>query len=88
MNDELHTIDDAAAYFKVHEQTVRGWLKNGTLTGFKAGRDWRFTNEDFAQCMERLRTQTSERKPAKKPTRSKRQSSKNHEGGAMALAQS
>lgn len=76
MTEKLHTIGDAAEYFKVHEQTIRGWMRKGLLTGFKAGKDWRFTDKDFADCVERLREQTNSNKAKASPKKQKATSAK------------
>jgi excisionase family DNA binding protein len=39
------TIDEAASYAKVHPQTMRQWLRSGTVKGIKIGAHWRTTAE-------------------------------------------
>ena len=64
MLDQLYTIKDAAQYFHLSEKTIRNFLSDGILTGFKAGRDWRFLTSDFKQAEERLRQRTMQQKEA------------------------
>jgi excisionase family DNA binding protein len=35
--DEVLTVEDVAARLKVHPETVRRWLRAGTLRGFRLG---------------------------------------------------
>lgn len=56
--NKLHTVEEAAAYFQVSTRTIHSFIKQGILTGLKAGRDWRFTDEDLSTATERLRKQT------------------------------
>jgi predicted adenylyl cyclase CyaB len=41
MNDKLLTIPETAAYLKVHWQTIRNYLKEGSLQGVKVGKNVR-----------------------------------------------
>jgi excisionase family DNA binding protein len=38
MDRKYYSIDEVALMFKVHPNTVRNWLKDGTLKGYKLGR--------------------------------------------------
>lgn len=58
---ELYTVEMAAEYFKVSTKTIHKFIAEGTLEGFKAGRDWRFTAEDLEKAQEKLRQQTKKR---------------------------
>lgn len=39
--DRLLTVNEAADILVVPPQTVKLWLKNGTLPGFRSGSTWR-----------------------------------------------
>ncbi len=49
MNDELLTPDEVAKILKVHSETVRRWLREGTLSGIKLGQSlrWRIKREEL-----------------------------------------
>ena len=40
-DEELLTVEEAAARLKVDVETVRRWLRSGQLRGLKLGRMWR-----------------------------------------------
>ena len=40
-DEELLTVEEAAARLKVDVETVRRWLRSGQLRGLKFGRMWR-----------------------------------------------
>ena len=42
---DLMTVDELAAYLKVHPATIYRLLKRGELPAFKVGYDWRFSKE-------------------------------------------
>ncbi len=39
------TVNELAAYLRVHRSTIYRLLKKGQLPGFKIGSDWRFNVE-------------------------------------------
>ena len=41
--EELLTLKEVAAQLKVTPKTVKQWLYNEELKGYKAGRQWRIT---------------------------------------------
>ena len=43
----LFTVEEAAQILKVSEDTVRRWLRDGTLRGRKLGRVWRISEEEI-----------------------------------------
>ncbi|OYY90780.1 MAG: hypothetical protein B7Y45_06230 [Sphingomonas sp. 28-66-16] len=47
MTDQLLSVDDAAAFLKVHPNTVRSWVRDGRIPGAKIGRGWRFVEADL-----------------------------------------
>lgn len=40
------TITDVAEQLQVSERTVRSWVADGSLRGFKLRRFWRFSQDD------------------------------------------
>ena len=46
---EIYTVEQAAEKLKVSPQTIRAWLRNGTLPGHKVGHLWRITDEDIKE---------------------------------------
>jgi excisionase family DNA binding protein len=44
---DVMTIDEAAAYLRVHPQTIRRRVKDGTLPGARIGRTWRVRRVDL-----------------------------------------
>lgn len=43
MDETYLTLREAAELLKVHENTIRNWLKAGELPGKKIGRLWRIS---------------------------------------------
>lgn len=58
MTIRFYTLDDLQTMFGLGERTLLRYLSDGRLQGFKAGREWRFTDEDIAAFVERLRSDT------------------------------
>ena len=58
MEHELLDISQVATYFRVRQDTIRVWVKQGLLEGFRAGRDWRFSKQEVEDCVERLRARS------------------------------
>ena len=48
----LLTVRDAAKYLKIHPETVRTKLREGTLKGVKVGTVWRIKREDLDRFLE------------------------------------
>jgi excisionase family DNA binding protein len=46
------TVDELAAYLKVHPSTIYRLLKKKRLPGFKIGSDWRFTTASIEKWTE------------------------------------
>jgi excisionase family DNA binding protein len=57
---QLYTIEDVAKILKVHDRTVRRYMKSGELQGINLGTDdkpnWRFSEEDIKVYLEKRRT--------------------------------
>lgn len=49
---EFYTPDEIAEKIKVSEQTVRRYLRDGKLEGFKIGNNWRITEKNFLDFIE------------------------------------
>lgn len=47
----LMTVADAAQYARVHEDTIRTWLRHGKLQRFKAGRELRVRRDDLERFL-------------------------------------
>ena len=59
MADELLTVPEVAAMLRLDEQTVRKWLREGTLPGFRLGNNrkagWRVRRSELDDYLERHR---------------------------------
>jgi excisionase family DNA binding protein len=60
MSSDYMNIEQVADRLQVSTKTIRNFMKQGLLTGFKAGRDWRFTDNDLKNLEEKLRKRTQE----------------------------
>jgi excisionase family DNA binding protein len=49
---EFITAQEAAARLRVHEKTIRRWIKVGTLPAVQIGRSYRIRLEDFEQLVD------------------------------------
>lgn len=47
MTDKTFTVKQVQEILDISERTVFTIIKNGELHGFKAGREWRFEQEDI-----------------------------------------
>lgn len=47
----VFTIEEAARYLKVHEQTIYKLARDGSLPGWKVGRSWRFHRDTLDQLL-------------------------------------
>jgi excisionase family DNA binding protein len=50
--DDILTLEEAAARAKVAVKTMREWLRTGKLKGIKAGRLWRVRAGDLERFFE------------------------------------
>jgi excisionase family DNA binding protein len=60
---DVLTLDEVAAYLRVHTSTIYRLLKRKELPAFKVGSDWRFTRESVDHWM--LEAQAAEEKRGK-----------------------
>ena len=62
MEDErMYTVPEVAEQLRVHEQTIRSWLRDGTLDGIRLGgtkAGWRISSSAVQQYLERRRATT------------------------------
>lgn len=42
---EVYTLKEVEELLQVTQRTLYNWIKDGKLTAFKAGREWRVTRE-------------------------------------------
>jgi len=49
----VFTVEEAARYLKVHEQTIYSLLRSGRLKGVKVGQQWRIHKEDLDEYLRR-----------------------------------
>lgn len=52
---QTYTVERAAAVLSIEQDTLRRWLRAGRIGGFKAGTDWRLTQADLDEFIERNR---------------------------------
>jgi excisionase family DNA binding protein len=48
--EQYFTVEEAATLMKVSTETVRRWLRVGTVQGLKHGRDWRIPESALCTC--------------------------------------
>lgn len=61
---EFLTIDEAAQYLKVCRKTLYRLLRNGSLRGYRVGRQWRLRRDDLAEWLREQGAQGRERSTA------------------------
>lgn len=49
--DHLLTVDQVAELFQVHRETVRIWLRKGTLPGQRVGKRWFVSEDDVREVL-------------------------------------
>lgn len=49
---EFYSIAEAAQLLSVHPNTIKNWIRNGTLPAGKAGRQWRIAAHDLRALVE------------------------------------
>lgn len=52
---QTYTVEQAATALAVDRDTLRRWLRQGRIGGFKAGTDWRIQQTDLDNFIERNR---------------------------------
>lgn len=56
---ELYTINELADFLRVSTRTIRRYIKEGKITGFKVGQAWRFSDDEVARYIQELQESTS-----------------------------
>jgi len=60
MGDKVLTPEDAAKILKVHPNTIRKWLRNGTIKGSQFnGRLWRITESAINETLKEIKSDTN-----------------------------
>ncbi len=49
--DDLLTIEEAAAYLKLSKKTTWRWCRSGRLPAFKIGHQWRISRADLQELI-------------------------------------
>src|SRR5690606_23842730 len=58
------TLQEAASFLKVHENTVRNLVKRGVLPGAKVGYRWRFLQHDLEAWLQRGYSVAAQKRPS------------------------
>jgi len=54
-NDVVYTPEEVAEKLKVTPNTVRRWLREDDMGGFKVGQNWRVSREDLKDFIQKQR---------------------------------
>jgi excisionase family DNA binding protein len=57
---QLLTVTEAAKRLSMHPETLRDYLRAGTLRGVKTGRSWKVEESELAAYVERSRVAQSQ----------------------------
>lgn len=49
LDKQFYTIQETADLLGVHHQTIRNWIRQGTLKAAKLGTHWRISAEEIAR---------------------------------------
>jgi excisionase family DNA binding protein len=60
VRERYFTVQQVAERLQVNEQTVRRWLREGTLAGVRLAGQWRMTDADVREFIERQRRDAKE----------------------------
>ena len=53
---EIMTVEEVAAYLRVHQSTIYRMLKHHKMPAFRMGADWRFFREQIDEwCLEKIK---------------------------------
>ena len=55
LEDEILTVSEVAAYFKISEVTTYKLVQEGKIPAFKIGRHWRVKKSDLSEFVEALK---------------------------------
>jgi len=58
--DKMLTVNEVCGLFRIHPNTLRRWVANGTIKGYyiTPRGDYRFKQEDLDQFIIRMNTET------------------------------
>jgi excisionase family DNA binding protein len=62
--DEFYTVNQAALILKVHPLTIRRYLKEGKLRGYRIAGNIRISQEDLRSLMQGFTSSTRAARPA------------------------
>jgi len=54
---KFYTVSEVADLLRLNHNTAWRWLNEGTLRGYKSGRQWRIAEDDFEQWLEQRANQ-------------------------------
>jgi excisionase family DNA binding protein len=57
--DNYLTVDETAKALKVEPNTVRKWLREGTIKGIKLGKSWRIAEAALRNQLSKMTTDSS-----------------------------
>ena len=52
-SDEILTVEEVAAFLKLHPKTVYKFLKDNEIQGYRIGRQWRFRKSEVMKLFEK-----------------------------------
>ena len=55
-NENLLGLEEAIEYLQISRPTLYRWLKDGSIQGYRAGRQWRFRRADLDRFVRRETT--------------------------------
>lgn len=61
MSGRILSIREVQEMLNISERTIFRLIKTGKLTGFKAGRQWRFEESDIQDFIKRQREEASQK---------------------------
>lgn len=59
-DDEIMTVGEVAAYFKVSEADGLKLVEEGDIPAFKIAGHWRISKSDLAKCMDKMKRGSTE----------------------------
>jgi len=59
--EKIFTVEELSEYLKLKPKTIRRYLRNKTINGFKIGYDWRIMERDVMEFLEKKRQKAIEK---------------------------
>ena len=53
--EKLYTVEEVASILNVHQNTIRNWLKSGSMNGIKMGKYWRVEESQLQAFIEKAK---------------------------------